>query len=435
MKILVSAIACSPFGGSELYIGWSAVKCLSRDHELVVLTSPRHRAEIERAEAAGMLPKSVRFVYAGAFKEWHPNRLLARLQGWKEYIGFNRGLLNVAVPLQHREKFDLIHHVTYATWRVASPLWRLRIPFVLGPIGGNTNVPLRLLPALSPVAAGFEMLRNASNLTSRISPAVRKSITQAAHVFAADFETAALMAGIRGSDAGVSLLSQAFYSDAAVSTFGRYRQIRQIEAPLRLFAGGYLIGTKGVALALHALARVKAQNVKFHYRLGSNGPEYGPLRKLTKELGLENEVHFQPPLSGEDYHKELGAAHVFLLPSLRESAGLTMMEAMLAGCVPIVADCGGPARAVNSECGYKIPVSKCTEMIDAITKAIVEMDRNRQIILQKGVAATRRIVTGFSEENYRNAVNAVYASVKSSSAKNNPGAKDGSVGSRRLAFI
>lgn len=51
------------------------------------------------------------------------------------------------------------------------------------------------------------------------------------------------------------------------------------------------------------------------------------------------------------YWKELAASHVFLLPSLGESSGLTMMEAMLAGCAPFVADCGGPAHIVTEACG------------------------------------------------------------------------------------
>jgi glycosyltransferase involved in cell wall biosynthesis len=46
---------------------------------------------------------------------------------------------------------------------------------------------------------------------------------------------------------------------------------------------------------------------------------------------------------------ELRAAHIYLLPSLRDSAGITLAEAMLAGCVPVVADCAGPGEIVTEE--------------------------------------------------------------------------------------
>lgn len=170
-------------------------------------------------------------------------------------------------------------------------------------------------------------------------------------------------------------------------------------------------GRKGVALALEALAKVKAKGVNFQYRVTNVGPEIAQLRKLALRLGLGSEILFAPPLSGEAYQKELGAAHIYLLPSFRESSGLTMMEAMLAGCVPVVADCGGPAAVVNDECGFKVCVSNRRQMVEDLADVISGLDRDREIIRQKGAAATKRIATAFAEENYRQAVNAVYKSV------------------------
>jgi len=408
MKVLLSANACDPYGGSEPYFGWSAVQCLAHDHELWVLSSPRHRHNLEQAEAQGLAPTNVHFIYAGHFRPWHPNRLRARLQSWTEYRSFAGAILPVARQLHRSVKFDLTHHVTYATWRVASPLWKLGIPFVFGPIGGNEKFPLRLFPTLSASAAAFELLRMTSNTVSKASPSVRACIRRAAHVFAADSETQSLIRRMRASEAGISWLMPAFYSDAKIKAFAQYAALRTLSGPLRIFAGGQLEGRKGVALAFHALAQVKAKGVKFRYRLSAHGPEVPHLQKLAVKLGLRDEIMFESPLSGEAYRKELGATHAFLLPSLRESAGLTMMEAMLAGCVPIVADRGGPAHIVTDECGYKTPVSSCQRMVDHLANTILAIDRDRTIIPKNGAAAAARIATAFNEDNYRNAVNSVY---------------------------
>jgi glycosyltransferase involved in cell wall biosynthesis len=411
MKVLVSAFHCSPYAGSENYIGWSAVQCLARDHDLWVLTSGRNRPEVERARAEGLVPANTCFFYANRFREWHPNRMKARLQSWTEYRDYSRDILALARTLHQSVHFDLVHHVTVATWRVASPLWQLGIPFVFGPIGGHTNCPLRLLPSLSPAAAGFELLRTASNLVSRISPSVRACVRNAAHIFTPDAETGALMVRMRGSTRGVSSLSHAFFSEATIQAFAGHGQARQPDGPLRIFAGGNLIGTKGVSLALWALARVKKAGVKFRYRLGTNGPEVAHLKRLAARLDLSHDVLFADDLHGEDYRRELGVTHVFLLPSLRESAGLTMMEAMLSGCVPIVADCGGPGIIVTGDCGYKIPVISRKQMVDQITETIMAIDRDRKIILEKGRAASQRITTGFSEDAYRRILNETYGLV------------------------
>src|SRR5688572_4965785 len=159
MKALVSAIACNPYLGSENFFGWAAVKCLSREHDLWVITSTRNRPDLERAQRENLIPPNVRFAYAGAVEEWHLNALRARIQSWREYINFSKASLTVAQDLHRNERFDVVHHVTFSTWRVPSPMWRLGIPFVLGPIAGNEPFPFRLFGVLSWVGAAFESVR------------------------------------------------------------------------------------------------------------------------------------------------------------------------------------------------------------------------------------------------------------------------------------
>jgi hypothetical protein len=379
---------------------------------LWVITGKRNQAGLERAESEGLIPKNVRFIYAGSFGQFSENRLWARFQDWGEYIGYSRAILPIAQDLHRRIQFDLAHHVTIATWRVASPLWQLGIPFAFGPVGGNEQFPLRFLPMLSGAARAFELCRMGSNMISRLSPAVRSCLRRSSHVLVANPETAALATQLRGSDANVTHLSQAFFSDDKIKAFAASSAAKNVRAPLRLIAGGNLEGRKGVALALQALARVKSKGVKFHYRFtGGGGPELGALRNLAVNLGLQDDVLLGESLSGPAYREELAATHVFLLPSLRESSGLTMMEAMLAGCVPIVADCGGPAGIVTDDCGCKIAVSNPEQMVNDLAATILMMDRQRDIILKKGCAAAERIATAFSEGNYRKVVGSVYASM------------------------
>jgi glycosyltransferase involved in cell wall biosynthesis len=412
MKILVSALACHPHLGSESHVGWAAVQCLARDHELWVLTSARNRSDLDAARAAGKVGDNIHFVYAGHFKPWHPQRLIAHLQGWKEYVSFTKESLPVARQLHQEVGFDLVHHVTLASWRVPSPLWRLGIPLIFGPVGGNEMFPLRFLPILSPVAAAFELVRKFSTLTSRFSPGVRACIRRAAHVFAANAETAALLVRLRDTETGVSRLLAYFHSDDRVRAADPAGPEKPREGPLRLFAGGNLEGRKGVALALHALARAKSRGVKFRYRFGGKGPEFNSIRQLVSKLGLRDEVVLGETLRGSDYEQELRSSHIYLLPSLRDSAGITLAEAMLAGCVPIVADCGGPGQIVTEECGFKVPPTSPRDLIEKIANIIVELDRNRDILRQKGPLAARRIEENFTEENYRRVVNSVYQSVR-----------------------
>jgi glycosyltransferase involved in cell wall biosynthesis len=411
MKVLVSAVACTPYHGSENYVGWAAVKALARDHEVWVLTGQRNVEYLQRAAAEGLVPANVHFAFAGKCSPWHPNRMRARLQGWREYLNFSKAILPVARQLHHQEKFDVAHHVTFVTWRVASPLGDLGIPFVFGPVGGYEQFPPRLLPILSPATAAFEVARMTSNVISRFSPGVRRCLRNADHVVVANVETERLVKAVRRTSVGVSTLSAAFYSSSEIEAFSRFAEGKNLTGPLRLFAAGNMEGRKGVALALEALAEAGQKGLQFQYRLGASGPEAAHLKKLTSRLGLQDKVSFGEGLQGEAYRRELGNTHIFLLPSLRESAGLTMMEAMLAGAVPVVADCGGPASIVTNDSGYKIPITSRHRMVQEMAEILVAIDRNRQLLAEKGRAASARIAAGFSEDNYRKTIKGIYQSV------------------------
>jgi glycosyltransferase involved in cell wall biosynthesis len=417
MKVLASAIACNPYQGSENFFGWAAIKCLAREHDLWVITSARNRVDLERAQRENLVPRNVRFFYAGTFNDWHSNALRARIQSWREYINFTKASLLVAQGLHRAEQFDLVHHVTFSTWRVPSPMWRLGIPFILGPIAGNEPFPFRLYPILSPIGATFETARKLSNAVSPVFPEVRRSVRKANHVFVITEEAEHLIGRMRRSMSDISRLSPGFYSAAKAAEFSRFAKAKDPSGVLRLYAAGNLGGQKCISVAIQALALAKKRGVQFRYLLGSGGPEVPHLKRLARKLDLSNEVIFGQNTGREAYQEELGRTHLYLLPSMRETVGLTMLEAMLAGCVPIVADNGGPHVTVTDECGYRIPVATVTSMAEQIAAVIERVDRDRQILLEKGPIASGRVLEVHSEDHYLKTVGAVYRAVLDSRSR------------------
>jgi glycosyltransferase involved in cell wall biosynthesis len=287
----------------------------------------------------------------------------------------------------------------------------LGIPFIFGPIGGNESFPLRIFPVLSSPGAAFELARNTSNIVSRFFPSVLQSLRRSHHIFASTPETEQLVTAIRGSNKGISSLSPGFYSEAKAAEFSRTVSSKSRDGLLRIYAAGNLAGHKCIAIAFQALSLVKKHGVDFCYYLGASGPEIPHLKKLAAKLDLTQQIVFGDAMSREDYQQELGRTHIYLLPSMRESVGLTMMEAMLAGCIPIVADCGGPKLIVTEDCGYKVPVSTINGMVENIADIILMIERDRRILSEKGPLASKRISANFGEENYLNTVNAIYRSL------------------------
>jgi len=409
LKILVSSIACAPYSGSEGLYGWLACRAIARDHEIHILTHTTCREQIERADREGLIPKQMHFYYVGRPHISHPNRLLARLQSWLIYRTFQKEVLDQARQLCREQSFDVIHHLTFTTWRVASPLWRLGLPFVWGPISGTEQMPVRFWKILSPSALAFEALRRLSDLCSTYSPAIRDCARKSSAIIAIHSQARQKLVRLRGRDEGISTFSGFFFLDERVTRLRGPRDFFTGDRPLRIFASGNLEGRKGVALVLRALALVKQRGIPFHYRVTSHGPELNHLKKLARHLKLEDCVSLGAPFSGEEYFQALRTFDISLLPSLREGGGLSTMEAMLAGCVPIVADCGGPGDAVTNECGYKIPVTTPQQMTLDIANAIITLHEEPEKFSRLGPAASERIADLYSEQRFRNHIDAVYA--------------------------
>ena len=129
---------------------------------------------------------------------------------------------------------------------------------------------------------------------------------------------------------------------------------------------------------------------------------------MVKNLGLENEVIFGENLPRNEYVEELKKTHIYLLPSLRDNAPSTLMEAMLAGCVPIVAACGGPAEIVNAESGFALPVQSPEALVNGIAEVIIQLHKEPSRLAIMGGCARERILTHFSADYYWRKLSAIY---------------------------
>jgi glycosyltransferase involved in cell wall biosynthesis len=410
-KLLISAVSASPFRGSEPSIGWRVSRALADRHEVHVITSRRFRADLERANHEGLGSPDLHFHYIGDAWEWSPNKLKARIQNWRSYHTFLRQLRATAAELHARIRFDLVHHLTYATWRMPVPLDGLGMPFVYGPLGGAERFPPALLSLLGPDAIAFELVRYLSNgFSSRLGRAAR-CLRTADAVIASNPDAVRLFREIRGSEAGLHELLVTAFTSAERAVFGVPKPPRRDPQVLHAFASGSLEGRKGVALALEAIHRAKQQGLRICYRVGSSGPELAHLRKTVSRLGLEQEVCFGEPLPRAEYVRYLLESDIYLLPSLRDNAPSTLMEAMLAGCVPIVADCGGPAVIAAADCGYLVPVASRSGLVEGVAAALLELHAAPAKLATLGQLARERIISRFSIESYLATLESIYQSV------------------------
>lgn len=114
----------------------------------------------------------------------------------------------------------------------------------------------------------------------------------------------------------------------------------------------HLYPRKDVATLLRAMAQLQFPAV---LRIVGVGPELARLRRLSRQLLLEDRVHFLGHLSFAQLAQEYRSADIFCLPSRQEGFGIALLEAMAAG-LPIVAAraCAIPEIVHHGQCGLLV---------------------------------------------------------------------------------
>ena len=96
-------------------------------------------------------------------------------------------------------------------------------------------------------------------------------------------------------------------------------------------------------------------------RLVVVGPDDGYLRalkELIKELKVEGKVLFTGPLYQKDKLQAYVDADVYVLPSVYEIFGITVLEALACGTPVVVTDRCGIADVINGQAGLVVPYDK-----------------------------------------------------------------------------
>ena len=409
MKVLISAIACQPGLGSEAKVGWDAARAVARIpgvEECHVMTHGAARESVLGAQKEAAA-ENMRFHFFGKPFRYHPNRMLARLQSWLVYRDWQSCSLERSARLHREHGFFLVHHVTYASWRMPPPLWRMPIPFVFGPVGGGSVTPRAFRSMLGGSASAFEFLRETASAFSANSSSLRLCCSMSSAVVAADTATADFL--IKCGATNVHQLCQVFFTANETSRFKRASDASERAAgKLNIFAGGNLEGRKGTQLSLRALAILNSKGIPFSYTHGGWGPDLRAMQQLAQQLGLAEQVRFHEGFRGEEYANQLGSSDVYLLPSIRETAGITMMEAMMAGCYPVVLAGTGAGDIVERTGGTAIRARTPEEAVHKIADKLEWCYRQRGEMQQQSEAAGANMRRLYSESSYQESMSEIY---------------------------
>lgn len=387
MKILITAYACEPYRGSEAGTAWNIVCRLAADHKVTVVTRANNRSVIEKSLSDDPIPRlkllyvdppswTLRLKKAGLI----PVQLFYLL--WQLTVTFK--LLGEF----RRRQYDVYHHITFNSFEVPplSALFIGETPFVWGPVGGGQTVPRKMLAWFGFKGRVIEVLRNVRVKLSAYNPLCILVLKKAQLVYFANHETQGLLSRWCGGkhkmmvDVGVDVLK--FNSDD---------QLRKLGDRINILFAGSLEPRKGGALLLRALSRLRERNDRFLCKIVGDGPDQSMLKDKAKNLGLHEQVVFTGRVTHDEMHRVFSEADVFVFPSLRDTSGAIVLEAMAMGIPTVCLDHQGAAIMVSEDCGLKIAPDEPGLITNAFADAIESLMADDKIRSEMGAAARERV--------------------------------------------
>lgn len=174
--------------------------------------------------------------------------------------------------------------------------------------------------------------------------------------------------------------------------------------PLTIGVVSRLEKIKGMDLIVPAFTEVAKTNPKILLLIVGDGSLREEMQNQAKQAGISDRVEFTGRLSSGELQNQYDRIDILLMPSRSEGFGLTALEGMARGCVPVVADTGGLPEVVRDNIDGLLNIPGST--VDIINKITLLLD-NPDLINRFSASSLKR-AGDFSPDNYKNQINLLY---------------------------
>ena len=165
--------------------------------------------------------------------------------------------------------------------------------------------------------------------------------------------------------------------------------------PLRILFVGRLVPFKALGLLLEAIARVPGE-FPVQLEVIGDGPMASAWRSRREVNGTRGRGEFSGRAATDEVALAMRSAHVLCLPSIRESGGAVLLEAMASARPVIAVAFGGPAEIVDDSVGRAIAPDGVEGVIAGFADALRDIVRNPDAWSERGMEGRRRAESRWS---------------------------------------
>ena len=168
-----------------------------------------------------------------------------------------------------------------------------------------------------------------------------------------------------------------------------------------------LSDVKGHSVLIDAVSRLRADIPDIKLLIVGEGKQEGRLKEQVRSLGLQEYVEFFPVLNHTA--EFLRVFDCFVLPSLQEGLGLSVMEAQAAGLAVIASNVGGiPSLIKDGETGLLVEPGNSRQLSEALKRVLTD----KGLACRLGREARQKAVREYGADKMAEKILNVYAECK-----------------------
>lgn len=143
-------------------------------------------------------------------------------------------------------------------------------------------------------------------------------------------------------------------------------QIRKDANVKRILLVALLSPIKGLPNIFEAISNLRQKREDFCLDIIGDGPNRKEYEELTFRLGINDKVHFHGLKSKQEVAQFMRESCFFVLPSLMETFGVVLIEALASGIPVIAGNIGGQKEIVTKDVGLLTEPHEVSSLADTI---------------------------------------------------------------------
>ena len=405
-KVLVCAYSCEPGFSSEREIGWKWSNLLANNNDVYVLTRLSNKKTIEKYIEENQDDNNLKFVYYD-LPTWARKWKKAERGLYLYYTLWQLGAYLKARSIHKVEKFDIVHYITFGSLLLPNFMSLMPTKFILGPVGGGENTPLRFIGEFSIKGKVTEVIRHTVQAIQILNPLFLIQCYRSDKILARTKETYNMIPSIFKYK--TELMLETGVPEELLDY--KCKEVKDTKE-IHFITVGRFIHSKINLLTLKVILDFKNRyNIPFKFYIIGDGHERKSLENFCKLNDLEDDVIFTGWVSREEVFKYLSQSDIYYSTTFKEGGTWAFFEAVAMGLPVVCLKISGPDMIVADGCGIKVEPTNPKEVIKNLSDGLYQLANDIELRKELSDRAKTALVKNLTWKKMLKRIEKIYDDV------------------------